>query len=70
MLGSIGKAAEAIDAYQRVITILELTKGTESEELILPLSGLGNLLLKEGKIHEAEDHFNRFVLCFPWPLIV
>lgn len=70
VLGSIGKAAEAIDAYQRVITILELSKGTETEELVLPLSGLGNLLLNEGKIYEAEAHFNRFVLCFPWTLIV
>lgn len=64
VLGSTGKAAEAIDAYKRVIMIWELSKGTESKELALPLFSLGNLLLKEGRASEAEDLFNRFSFCF------
>ena len=62
MLGSIGKASEATETYHHVIKILELSRG-EGEELIVPLSALGNLLQKEGKASDAEYTFNRLVLC-------
>ncbi|XP_042000915.1 nephrocystin-3-like isoform X2 [Salvia splendens] len=58
VLGSIGKASEAIETYHHVIKILELSRG-EGEELIVPLSALGNLLQKEGKASDAEYTFNR-----------
>lgn len=63
VLGSIGKASEAIETYHHVIKILELSKG-EGEELIVPLSALGNLLQKEGKASDAEYTFNRLVLVY------
>lgn len=62
VLGSSGRASEAIETYHRVIDILESNR-REGEELIVPLSSLGNLLLKEGKASDAECTFNRFVLC-------
>lgn len=61
-LGSIGRANEATETYHRVIEILESTRG-EGEELILPLSALGNLLQKEGKASDAEYAYNRLALC-------
>lgn len=62
MLGSSGRTGEAIETYHHVIKILELNRG-EGEELIVPLSALGNLLQKEGKPSDAEYTFNRLVLC-------
>lgn len=62
MLGSIGRASEAIETYHHIIKILESRRG-DGEELIVPLSALGNLLQKEGKASDAEFTFNRFVLC-------
>lgn len=59
ILGSIGKATTAIEVYQRVISILESSRGAESKDLVVPLSGLGNLLIKEGRATDAESLFNR-----------
>lgn len=58
-LGSSGKATEAIEFYNRAITILESSRGVESEDLIVPLFGLGNILIQEGKAMEAETPFLR-----------
>jgi tetratricopeptide (TPR) repeat protein len=58
-LGSIGKATKAIEIYQQVITLLESSKGAESKHLVVPLLSLGNLLLKEGRVNDAESHFTR-----------
>ncbi|MCI23659.1 kinesin light chain [Trifolium medium] len=58
-LGSIGKATKAIETYQHVITLLESSKGAESKHLVVPLLSLGNLLLKEGRVDDAESHFTR-----------
>lgn len=57
--GSTGKATKAIKFYHRAITVLESSRGTESEDLIAPLFSLCNLLLKEGKAKEAETSFLR-----------
>lgn len=62
VLGTSGRASEAIETYQRVIKILESSRG-DGEELIVPLCALGNLLIKEGKTSDAEYIFNRLVLC-------
>ncbi|KAF5956034.1 hypothetical protein HYC85_008890 [Camellia sinensis] len=47
VLGSIRRATKAVEVYHCVITILKLSKGAESEDLVVPLLGLGNLLMKE-----------------------
>lgn len=59
VLGSIGRATKAVEFYHRSISILESCRSTENEDLIIPLYGLGNLLLKEGKLVEAESPFLR-----------
>lgn len=64
VLGSIGRATKAVEIYHRVITILELNRGTESADLVLPLFSLGNLFIKEGKAVDAESVFIRLVSFF------
>ncbi|THG19417.1 hypothetical protein TEA_003888 [Camellia sinensis var. sinensis] len=61
VLGSIRRATKAVEVYHRVITIFELSKGAESEDLVVPLLGLGNLLMKEGKAMDAEIPFMRIL---------
>jgi hypothetical protein len=68
ILGSIGKATKAIEVYQRVISILESSRGAESKDLVVPLSGLGNLLIKEGRATDAESLFNRLLYFLLVPL--
>lgn len=65
-LGSIGKATKAIEIYQHVITLVESNKGAESKDLVVPLLSLGNLLLKEGRVNDAESRFTRlsFLILF------
>lgn len=63
-LGSIGKATKAMDIYQHVITLLESNRGPESKDLVVPLLSLGNLLLKEGRANDAENHFTRLSFLF------
>lgn len=58
--GSYGKATKAIGVYQRTVTILEQNRGSESEDLVVPLFSLGKLLLKEGKADEVEIPFTRY----------
>lgn len=58
--GSYGKATKAIGVYERTLTILERNRGSESEDLVVPLFSLGKLLLKEGKADEAEIPFTRY----------
>lgn len=62
-LGSTGKATKAIEFYNSAISILESSRGAESEDLIMPLFGLGNLLLKERKAKDSETSFLRLDLC-------
>lgn len=59
VLGSSGKATKAMELYQHAITLLESSRGAESKDLVVPLLGLGNLLLKEGRTIDAETHFTR-----------
>ena len=59
-LGSVGRAAEAVEIYEHVITIVESSHGADSLDLVLPLSGFGNLLLSQGKPNDAEIPFTRF----------
>lgn len=59
VLGSMGRATQAVNVYRRVITILELSKGAESRDLVVPLLSLGNLLIKEGRAMDAESPFLR-----------
>lgn len=66
--GSVGRATKAVAIYHRVITILETNGGAESEDLVLPLSGLGNILIKEGKALDAERAFSR-LLCLSFDII-
>lgn len=61
VLSSTGKATKAVDIYHRVIRILELNRGVETEDLVVPLFGLGSLLIKEGKVTGAENSFIRLV---------
>jgi hypothetical protein len=58
---SDGKATKAIGVYERTLTILERNRGSESEDLVVPLFSLGKLLLKEGKAAEAEIPFTSIV---------
>lgn len=58
-LGSAGRAIKAIDIYHRTISILESNMGAESKELVVPLNALGNLLIEEGKVKDAENTFMR-----------
>lgn len=59
VLSSTGRTTKAVDIYHRVIKILELSRGTESEDFVVPLVGLGNLLIKEGRATDAENAFVR-----------
>jgi hypothetical protein len=40
--------------YNRVLSILEKTRGSDDEALVMPLSHLGHSLLEEGRVDEAE----------------
>lgn len=60
-LGSIGRATKAVEIYHRAIAILELSRGAESEDVVVPLLGLGNLLIKEKRATDAEIPFIRFI---------
>lgn len=61
VLGFIGRASKATDMYHRAIGILENSCGAESEQLVVPLFALGNLLIKEGKVTDAEETFVRLI---------
>ena len=61
VLGAIGRSTKAVETYHRAIAILELNKGAESEDLVVALLGLGNILLKEGRTTDAETHFVRLL---------
>ncbi|WOL00932.1 hypothetical protein Cni_G09645 [Canna indica] len=50
----------AITLYYRAIDILE-KRGTENEELVIPLSALGNLFISERKATDAEICFKRIL---------
>ena len=63
-LGSIGRATKAVEIYRRAISILESSRGSESEDVVVPLLGLGNLLIKEKRTADAEIHFIRFIFRF------
>ena len=70
VLSSVGKATKAIEKYQHAITLLESNRGAESKDLVVPLLGLGNLLLKERRVRDAETHFTRLSFLFfyfPFP---
>jgi hypothetical protein len=54
---------KAIETYQRVLLILERTRGPNDETLALPLSHLGHSLLEEGRVDEAELSMLRFASC-------
>ncbi|GMP70608.1 hypothetical protein CsSME_00029397 [Camellia sinensis var. sinensis] len=43
--------------YRCLLTILELSKGADSEDLVVPLLGLDNLLMKKGKAKDTENPF-------------
>ncbi|WOL13524.1 hypothetical protein Cni_G22294 [Canna indica] len=60
VLGFTGRASEAITLYYRAIDILE-ERGTENEELVIPLSALGNLFIGERKATNAEICFKRIL---------
>lgn len=59
VLSSIGRTSKAAEFYYRAISLLESSRGAESEDLVIPLFGVGSLLLKEGKPVEAETPFLR-----------
>jgi hypothetical protein len=40
--------------YNRVLSILEKTRGSDDEAFVMPLSHLGHSLLEEGRVDEAE----------------
>lgn len=61
VLSTTGKTKNAVDIYHCVIHILELSRGAESEDLVVSLFGLGNLLIKEGRATDAENSFIRLV---------
>ncbi len=54
---------KAIETYERVLVILERTRGPNDETLALPLSHLGHSLLEEGRVDEAELSMLRFASC-------
>ena len=55
----IGRPSKAITIYRRSIDILELVRGTDSEELVVPLFSLGNIFISEGKAADAESCYSR-----------
>lgn len=59
VFGLTGRAAKAIEIYHRAISILEISRGNACEDLVVPLCALGNLLMKEGRITDAECSFKR-----------
>lgn len=61
-LASIRQTTKAVESYHRVVSILEASRGAESEDLVLPLCALGNLLVKEGKATDSENAFVRLLL--------
>lgn len=52
----------AIKVYNRILSIIEKTKGPTDETLALPLSKLGQCLLEEGEVDEAEEVLQRSVM--------
>ena len=54
-----GRVTEAMETYQRSITILEKSRGPMSEDLVLPLSSIGNLFIDEGRAADAKTIFSR-----------
>lgn len=59
VFGITGRATKAIEIYNRAITILEMSRGAECEDLVVPLCALGNLFIKEERITDAEISFKR-----------
>lgn len=55
----IGRPSKAITIYQRSVDILELVRGPDSEELVIPLFSLGNIFISEGRAADAESCFSR-----------
>ncbi len=53
-------SSHAIEVYNRVLSILEKTRGSDDEALVMPLSRLGHSLLEEGRIDEAGLSLVRF----------
>ncbi|CAN1731605.1 NPHP3 [Linum perenne] len=60
-LASVKSTKKAVEIYHRAIHILESSSGAESEDLIVPLFALGNLLVKEGNATDAETPFLRIL---------
>ena len=52
----------AIAVYNRVLSIIEKTKGPTDETLALPLSKLGQCLLDDERVDEAEEVLQRSVI--------
>ena len=61
-LGSLGEASKAIEFYRSAIAIMESSEDVESEYLITLLGELGSLLLREGKVKDAEDPYQRLIM--------
>lgn len=55
-------SASAIEVYNRMLSIIEKTRGPIDETLALPLSKMGHCLLEEERVDEAEAVLQRFVM--------
>jgi hypothetical protein len=60
----------ATETYQRVLAILERSRGSSDETLALPLSHLGHSLLEEGRVDEAELSMLRFDSCYHFVMLM
>lgn len=55
-------SANAIEVYNRIIAIIEKTRGPADTSLALPLSKLGQCLLEVERLNEAESALQRLVI--------
>jgi len=56
------ESTSAIEVYNRIVSIIEKTRGPTDETLALPLSRLGQCLLDEERVDEAETALQRLVI--------
>lgn len=56
------ESTSAIEVYNRIVSIIEKSRGPTDITLALPLSKLGQCLLEEERVDEAETALQRLVM--------
>ncbi|NVJ02395.1 tetratricopeptide repeat protein [Myxococcus sp. AM009] len=61
---SLGRTQEALETFQRSLTLLEAARSKEHASLAAPLNNLAGLLRREGRLEEARSHYARALAIF------